>query len=55
MQSVSVAHKVLDHIVQEGKKRLLDRKVTKEKMPIFARGEIHHVNFDSMVHGGYQH
>ena len=55
MQSVTVANQILDHIVQEGKNMLFDKKVTKQKMPIFAGSSMHHVNFDSMVHGGYQH
>ena len=54
MNSLSIANQVLEDIVQEGKKVLLDKKISKEKVPIFVNQKIDNVNLDSMVHGGYQ-
>ena len=55
MNSLGITNQVLDHIVQEGKNMLLDKKINKEKVPVFVNSKINNVNFDSMVHGGYQH
>lgn len=55
MNSLAITNQVLDHIVQEGKNMLLDKKINKEKVPVFVNSKINNVNFDSMVHGGYQH
>lgn len=55
MEGVSVANQILDHIVKEGKNVLLDKKIKREKIPIFVNNKMSNLNVDSMAHGGYQY